>query len=949
MATLDSTRENDNSYGRNVSHGRTLQAPTVDLANAGAESHQQVDPPVSQQQRQQDMSPSRAPGNTYRVEESKSRQGEQQQRQQSNTQPYQQLQPMVVDLQTISNDIISLLESVRNTPETKTLWAKISMPYRFLLMKTSVFRFTPRPIVHRQEQGGGFSTAADFFVKNLARSKPGLVRDLGVLAGLRCSYCLQSPQYVSGATNFVALCQDTSVDMLVTAMDGRRRHFLQCPWAPNSLKQVLGQVATPDEIAQLRQFLKMWHNVVSQKHFTPTVPSAANTQMLNPGGLQPVVQRPQIYQQTSITNTYRPKPRPIPMRPMFDEGEALSELNHSFSVARKLCLQGSGVIFENLTLLPTPHQGMETPRVEVILQSFAMSIRKEDRMKKTSIEDMDNDILQQHRMADESDQVRPCLWIQCRYCDGENRTSLDRTDPKYCVKRGALDISELITGNNKDADEELASRLLLMGVSHHRHCRSMPRMIRQNLARCLPTKDYASDQANMLALLSKWKIQLQHEFLPRSVPSLEASPDADLWGAVTNSKLLSAWVASTSRSLLKTEQLAGTRPQGMVVPDVSFLGENDVLTEDEFLRELEGNRRFRNLISEHREFFDEVEGEEQEQVIVEALAKVINRRGGNFFSLLPLGPPSNRRLIPLKLSEVQAMGYVYRKLLSGFSDLLRPPMDLASKGAGSRCTHIEHAPLVGKIHQSIRWMKEEGVVMDAGATATLISSLDRNPIHFAKSQANCRSESFGYSTVASHRRSYSDLEEGSNPTVEQERERQDDEQSGNSKRLIDPPERDSFGTQIVSPIIPSNNAGIPKAIDDSQKEPAFLKQGAEDNSATMTSDGRKRSFDIDGRVAKRARYADPNHRTIGVYSEESSPAGHESQEHVHDASIENKEIGKENFPARETALERGVEGEDHTAPISVSAEIGSGYEGEVADSSQAFQGRDTDVFFDCAG
>jgi hypothetical protein len=131
------------------------------------------------------------------------------------------------------------------------------------------------------------------------------------------------------------------------------------------------------------------------------------------------------------------------------------------------------------------------------------------------------------------------------------------------------------------------------------------------------------------------------------------------------------------------------------LPDTSTLSTNDVIADNEYLRDYEGNRRLRQLISEHRHIYESRTGPEQRQKIATTLMMLIFRRGGNFWKFSDVGWST--------LLRAQCLKIVTRGLERGFPEMLRPPLDFSSKTRASLVYDVEVAPLVGILHGNIIW------------------------------------------------------------------------------------------------------------------------------------------------------------------------------------------------------------------------------------------------------
>jgi hypothetical protein len=628
----------------------------------------------------------------------------------------------------VSNGMLDLMVHLRGTLEYETAFSRISLADKFLMTKTVVFKFARRP-AHKREKSE-YSSSAEFFLGSLQRHKPALVRDLGVVVGLRCGFCMQSPQYLPGATNFVALCESRAPNNLKSALDGRRKHAHSCPWASNSIKECLAHSRTETEENNLEIFLSMWHNSVVPKLFQPTTRSNPN---FSSNHAVPV--RPEYQQFIS---------RAIPERLVWDEREGLADLDYSFSTARKSHFTEANILIKDLTLLPSPTNVMETPFVECLVQSLEIAYRKNcssvDRKGDRAPQPHDEDAC-----ADRSNNRKWEIFIQCRHCHGGKKevfsTRSGKWNERYNANRGVLDASAFLGDEKESGVESITSQVLEFGAIHCRSCQSMPDSMRCLLASCRTPKQVRLDHDTLKCLLKEWKTYLQRCYLPQCLQNMIPLPDADLWGPVFDAQLLNEW--SSLASGTTAEDSDGDERQGAPLLNVSVFQRNDVVVDDEFLRDLEGNRRFRQLISEHRTLYFGVDSPEQERVIAETLVEVIHRRGGLFYSVLPIVFETEQPFVPTKLSPEKCLAHVTRSLIHGFPELLRPPRAPPTNEIGSKCSYVEHAPLVGRLHRGIRWnlkhtkgrVEETGTAKQDSCPRT---HLERNALHAAKSKAGGR-------------------------------------------------------------------------------------------------------------------------------------------------------------------------------------------------------------------
>jgi hypothetical protein len=182
---------------------------------------------------------------------------------------------------------------------------------------------------------------------------------------------------------------------------------------------------------------------------------------------------------------------------------------------------------------------------------------------------------------------------------------------------------------------------------------------------------------NIKSFLKEWKSRLEEKLKLRKV-SITPKPDFDKFLPIPLEKLKSY----------------GSSPI-YVIEDASVdchIDKEDnknVIMGDRF-RNIEGNRRFRQVVSEYRGLYLRLPSNKQE-VIAETIVSLIKKQGGKFYTT---------DMVPFDTKK--CVSYTTYALRNGFPEILRPAMD---EETTSRVLGLECPPSIGILHGYVQWKK----------------------------------------------------------------------------------------------------------------------------------------------------------------------------------------------------------------------------------------------------
>lgn len=157
---------------------------------------------------------------------------------------------------------------------------------------------------------------------------------------------------------------------------------------------------------------------------------------------------------------------------------------------------------------------------------------------------------------------------------------------------------------------------------------------------------------------------------------------------------------SSSRLVFEADQSVTKKPNEVKLPNISTY---DVILGDIY-RDLEGNRRFRDIISENRGLFSSASPAEKRELTVEMIDTILDF-GGYFYT-------SNL----IKATSEEYFAYTFRSLERGFPEVLRPILNTSSSSDDSKVIDVEVPPMVGILHGKLIWPSQTKPVIPSTQT-----------------------------------------------------------------------------------------------------------------------------------------------------------------------------------------------------------------------------------------
>jgi hypothetical protein len=305
-----------------------------------------------------------------------------------------------------------------------------------------------------------------------------------------------------------------------------------------------------------------------------------------------------------------------------------SDLLKSISSARHM--KGTETIFDDLAEGPVTLDGKEPLIMEHFLQNYQIRVS------------------------------RTAQWqvqLECSHCS-----------------HGHHSITELLSA---EIDDNLVNTLWGFVSKHCQECNSTP----SNIRRQLQTKSVEPPLKHLSLFCKGWKAYLQK--LSRWTKlSVSPKPDLDLFRPITLEFL-------KEHGNLPCHQIDNPKVPDRLPVNLNI---NAVILGSEVHNDSEGNRRFRQLLSEHRTMYSKVTSEHQ-YVIAMSLLKLIVCRGGNFFTLDTEG-------VCIRVETKKCLEHAEHCLKNGFPEMLRRPM---VNNATTKVYDVEYPARVGQLHGQIRW------------------------------------------------------------------------------------------------------------------------------------------------------------------------------------------------------------------------------------------------------
>ena len=319
------------------------------------------------------------------------------------------------------------------------------------------------------------------------------------------------------------------------------------------------------------------------------------------------------------------------------EDSMYDELAKSITLARKM--KDAVVIFEDI-MEPLSLDGSETPLMEDFLQNH------------------------QVRLTQCNNQWQ--VGLQCQRCNSNGNSRY------HCI-------SDVLTVDpNYDV---ISSELWQFVKKHSRECNGSP----QSNKRLFENNTSDLPLGSLKSFLKAWKDHLQ-QFLGWTSVDIVRKHDVEAFVPLPIEMIQTHGFLPCYKVPQDAGESVGEGPKVVV-------NRNDVVLESERCRDLEGNRRFRNLISEHRALYLQVSSS-QKALIESTIISLIKKKGGNFYGYRPgFGVYTG--------DTEKIRQHTKNALQNGFPEMLRPARCTDNKA--SKVYDVEHAPMMGVLHGDICW------------------------------------------------------------------------------------------------------------------------------------------------------------------------------------------------------------------------------------------------------
>jgi hypothetical protein len=291
--------------------------------------------------------------------------------------------------------------------------------------------------------------------------------------------------------------------------------------------------------------------------------------------------------------------------------------------------QKGRAVFENLS---ESMDEITTPQMEVFLQSYRIHVDGNAKIE-----------------------------LQCRRCRSQERT-------------GTMCITVILQSTAAD-DDGICKCIWDFFTTHCFECSHTPMSIKQ-----LFRERSEPPMENLKSFLSTWKTRFERK-LRWTKKAVSPKPDYDIYLPVS----------------IETMKQCGPRPSDFTAVPTSGttalqcnVDNNDVIMSEPY-RDFEGNRRFRQVISEYRGLYLSLPSNQQE-VVAENIARLIIKQGGSFYSSEKVGI--------VKAAFKECLSYTSYALQHGFPDMLRP---VTEKNPSSKVYDLEYAPKIGILNGFVQW------------------------------------------------------------------------------------------------------------------------------------------------------------------------------------------------------------------------------------------------------
>lgn len=553
------------------------------------------------------------------------------------------------------------------------------------------------------------------YIDALSTKNSPLISRIDQIVGFRCRGCRHTvldefkDLYKPGAAQL--LSSDSNVQAISEAITQLRTHLIQCEFVSDNIRSSLSLTSGGHNISQqsksLHSYLEIWHKKFIQYCTTHDFPKLKlnGQQYLQPHHHQPQHQpQPQQqlhnnnfafprtlnngycnHQQYKVTETAqqqqfqsqqqqqqqqlnvypyqvvavgRPKivsPQPLPR---VDSQEIiLEEMDNCISKALVynnfgLATRKPHLIATDLTELPAAPDVIESPFVELLLQSFAVLNQW-------------NPPSSEHGCHDGGYNT---IVLQCRYCHSEVTN--------FCL-------------NGPTGSAEAAAKYINRtgGVHLCQECDQIPTSLRKKLIALRPLNKSKDDDNNHHVIEKHFEIwkswhRATYNRDDKVSPSVK---NVELWKTLT-------WdiIKKNGGASLKYESL-GT-PTTPAVPATSKklvhpVAKNDVLFG--WHGSHVGNRRFHELLIESQ-YLSYKASNGQQRFLACTIAQRVIGRGGKFYQILA------PNAAPEPLSMEQVVKFTCRALTYGFGTVIQPPLcPVMQCEKGGRVLETDYAPTVG--------------------------------------------------------------------------------------------------------------------------------------------------------------------------------------------------------------------------------------------------------------
>eukprot|EP00980_Cylindrotheca_fusiformis_P024942 scaffold12769_cov141-Cylindrotheca_fusiformis.AAC.2 len=520
-------------------------------------------------------------------------------------------------------------------PDYINAFNRIHPLYAYVFACTMVFKFEKRPRL-AIDNGQDTTPDAAFFLDKLKAKAPGLLDKRFDLVALKCTGCNHQKEYMPGSASFIPCLHDpTAVFSVQHAVLSRLKHMETCPFIDENARTHLRNFQQSSQnIHDLKVFLEKWTLLTRLAYYQP-IPARALPLSTLLSRTQTTESRKRPIEEAAPRNLEmesNKRQREV-SRLLYEINvteESICDEIISSSLLGGFCVDG---VFEDLS---DCLDEITTPAMEVFLQSYRIRIHKS-----LSIE------------------------LQCRRCSSSN--------PQ---EHGTLCMDPMLLAS--EVDERHAKHLWEFATSHCLECSNTPLSVKD-----IFRKGCRLPMENLESFLTALKTRFKR-VLKLSKKSITPKSDRDFFLPISG---------------IQQRKACGPNPFDFVATrspkaNVSLPTTNSDLYDVilcEAYRDFEGNRRFRQFVSEHRGSYLKLPLNQRE-VAARSIIKFIKKQGGSFYYMGPKGKE--------EADFKECLAYTTSALKYGFPQMLRPVL---YKDADTKVIDLDFAPRIGIFTGLVQW------------------------------------------------------------------------------------------------------------------------------------------------------------------------------------------------------------------------------------------------------